>query len=213
MSRRAALLVSVVLAAVALAVGLLLSPLLPDPMPSHWNAAGDVDGYTSRNVGLWLLPLITVGLAVLLAVLPAIDPLRANVAKFERVYGASIVGILVYLLHLYALTLAAGLGVVFNMTAMLLPAMGLLFIGLGFLLRRAKRNFFIGIRTPWTLSSDQVWDQTHRVGAASFIVAGLVTLPTGFLGSAGIWVAVGAILVATLVPIGYSYYLFARLHR
>ena len=213
MSRRAALIVSVVLGAVALVVGLLLSPRLPDPMPSHWNAAGEVDGYTSRSVAVWLLPLITLGLALALAALPAIDPLRANVAKFEKAYGASIVGIVVYLLYLYGLTLAAGLGYALNMTTMLLPAMGLLFIALGLMMRKAKRNFFIGIRTPWTLSSDQVWDQTHRLGAVCFILAGLVALPSGLLGVAGIWVAVGAVTVATLVPVGYSYYLFTRLGR
>lgn len=213
MKTRAALVVSTALVVAALGAGLFLSPQLADPMPSHWNAAGQVDGYTSRTVAVWLLPLVALGTALLLALLPSIDPLKANIARFRGTYNLVIVGLVAYLVYLHALTLAVGLGLRFNFTSAMMPALGLLFVGLGVLLRKAERNFFIGIRTPWTLSSDEVWARTHRLGAWTFGLAGVVAALSGLLGDAAFGVAMGAILVGAFVPVVYSYVLYARLGR
>ncbi|GAB4485892.1 MAG: SdpI family protein [Anaerolineales bacterium] len=205
MSTKTSLTISFLLIVLAAIVGLLLSSQLPDPMPSHWNAAGEVDGYMSRFWGVWLMPLITLGITLLLAAVPAIDPLRANIAQFRGLYNAFIIGFVVYLLYVYGLTLAASLGWQFNMSTMMLPAMGLLFIGISFLIKNARRNFFIGIRTPWTLSSDSVWEKTHQLGAKMFLGSGVVVLMSAFLGENGLWLMMAALLVAAFVPIVYSY--------
>lgn len=210
MSTKISLFICFILIAISISAGVLLSARLPDPMPSHWNAAGQVDGYTSKFLGIWLLPLATLGLTLLLAFIPAIDPLKANIEQFRGLYNAFIIGFVVYMLYVYALTLLAALGYQFNMTMMMLPAMGLLFIGIGYLMQNAKRNFFIGIRTPWTLSSDYVWDETHKLGAKTFMVGGVLVIVSAFLGLNGIWLMLVALLGAALIPVVYSYLLFAR---
>ena len=179
-------------------------------MPSHWNAAGQVDGYTSKFWGVFLMPIITIVLVGFFLIIPQIDPLKANIAKFRGAFNWFIVAFVAYMLYIHALTLAASLGFQFNMTIMLLPVVGLLFIGIGYMMRQAKRNFFIGIRTPWTLSSETVWDETHKLGAKMFMFGGAVTIVSAFLGENGIWLMLATILVVAFVPIIYSYILWRR---
>lgn len=210
MSTKVSLTLSFILIAIALVVGAVLYTQLPDPMPSHWNAAGQVDGYMPKFWGIFLLPLVTIGIMLFLLAIPQIDPLKANIDQFRGLFNAFIVVFVAYMLYVYALTLAAALGYQFNMTVMLLPAMGLLFIGIGYMMQSAKRNFFIGIRTPWTLASDKVWDETHKLGGKTFMLGGVLTFLSAFLGENGIWLMLVGLMVAAFVPIIYSFILWKR---
>jgi uncharacterized membrane protein len=97
------------------------------------------------------------------------------------------------------------------MSGAMLPAIGLLFIFIGFMLRQAKRNFFIGIRTPWTLSSDTVWNETHRVGAVLFMISGGFAFLGGlFGGTAAFWLMFAPIIGSTVFLLVYSYILYRR---
>lgn len=210
MSNKTSTIISFSLIAIAFLVGVVLYAQLPDPMPAHWNAAGEIDGYMSKFWGIFLVPIITIPLVGLFLIIPNIDPLKANIAKFRGAFNWFIAAFVAYMLYIYALTLAASLGIQFNMTIMLLPAVGILFIGIGYMMRQAKRNFFIGIRTPWTLSSETVWDETHKLGAKMFMFGGVVTIVSAFLGETGFWLMMIAIIVAAFVPIVYSYILWQR---
>jgi uncharacterized membrane protein len=210
MSTRTANITIITLLVLSFIVAIALYPVMPDPMPSHWNAAGEINGYMSKFWGLFLMPLITLGMVLLFIAIPRIDPLKANIAQFIEAYNLMIVLFVLYMLYVYALTLFAALGYQFNMTTMLLPAMGLLFIAIGFLIGKAKRNFFIGIRTPWTLSSDTVWARTHQLGKWTFIGSGIVCILCTFLGETAFWIMMLAILIAAFVPIVYSYILWKR---
>jgi len=203
---------SIILALIALAfiVGLVLYSKMPDPMPSHWNIAGEVDGYMPRFWGLFLLPLVLVGIFLLYLAIPRIDPLKANIATFNREYNLMMVLISGFMFYVYILTLLWTLGFEFNMNLMILPAMGVLFIAIGYLLGNARRNFFVGIRTPWTLSSDTVWAETHRLGKWTFIAAGAISIFSAFLGEISFWVFLGATLLAAFVPVVYSYILWKK---
>ncbi len=205
MTTKTSLAISFILIAIAAMVGLALWNQLPDPMPSHWNTAGEVDGYMSKFWGVWLMPLMTLGITLLLAAVPSIDPLKANIAQFRNLYNFFIVGFVAYMLYVYGLTLSAALGYQFNMTYMLMPVVGLLFIGISFLIENAKRNFFIGIRTPWTLVSDNVWEKTHKLGAQTFRIGGALVIVSAFLGENGFWLLMVSLLFAALVPVAYSY--------
>ncbi len=210
MSTKLTTLISLTLIVLAVLAGLLLWNQLPDPMPSHWNAAGEIDGYMSKFWGVFMVPMITLGLLGLFLVIPHIDPLKANIAKFGGIFNGFIVVFVAYMLYVYALTLFAALGTTFNMTVMLLPVVGLLFIGIGYMMGKAKRNFFIGIRTPWTLSSETVWDETHKLGSKLFMLGGAATIISAFLGENGVWLMLGAILIAAFVPVIYSFILWRR---
>jgi uncharacterized membrane protein len=211
MSTKTSLAISFTLIVIAAVAGIILWNQLPDPMPSHWNAAGEVDGYTSKFWGVWLMPLMTLGITLLLAAVPAIDPLKANIEKFRGLYNAFIIGYVAYMLYVYGLTLAAALGTQFNMTYMLVPVVGLLFVGISFLIEKAKRNFFIGIRTPWTLVSDEVWEKTHKLGAQTFRIGGVLVIVSASFGESGLWLMITALMFAGLTPVIYSYFAWRKL--
>jgi uncharacterized membrane protein len=198
--------------AAATLAGLLLWNRLPDPMASHWNVNDQVDGYMPRFWGVFLLPLITLGLVALFLVVPSIDPLKANIAQFREAFNLFVVLIVGFMIYLYGLTLAWNLGYQdFRMSGAMLPALGLLFIFIGFMMRQAKRNFFIGIRTPWTLSSDTVWNETHRVGAVLFMISGVLAFIGGlFGGTTAFWMLFAPIMGSTLFLLVYSYVLYRR---
>lgn len=198
------------LIAIALIAGLSLWNQLPDQMASHWNANDQVDGYISRFWGVFLMPLITLGMFVLFLVVPGIDPLKANIAQFREAFNLFIALMVAFMLYIHGLTLAWSLGYQdFKMSAAMLPFMGILFIAIGYLLRQAKRNFFIGIRTPWTLSSDTVWDKTHRLGSILFMVSGAFAIIGGFFGGmTAFWLMFVPLIGSSLFLMIYSYILY-----
>lgn len=213
MSNKLSVILSFTLIAIALVAGVALYTQLPDMVPSHWNAAGQIDGYMPKFWGVFLMPLVTIALVLLFLAIPLIDPLKANIAQFRSIYNIFIVVFTAYMLFIHALTLLAALGYQFNMTYLLVPAVGLVFISLGFLMRKAKRNFFIGIRTPWTLSSDDVWEETHKLGSLMFMIAGAVTVVSAFFGETGIYLMMGALMLAAFVPIIYSFILWQKVSK
>ena len=212
MNTRTTTIVVLLMVIVATVVGVLLWNRLPDPMASHWGPNDEVNGYVSKFWGVFLMPLITLGMLVLFSVIPSIDPLKANIAQFRDVFNLFITLIVAFMLYIYILSLRWNLGYTdFRMSQAMLPAMGILFFFVGYMLRKAKRNFFIGIRTPWTLSSDRVWDETHRLGSVLFMISGaLVFLGSFFGGMTAFWFLFAPLIASTLVTLVYSYLLYQR---
>ncbi len=212
MSTRTTSIIVVTLVIVSALAGLLLWNKLPDQMASHWDINDQVNGYMSKTWGVFMVPLITLGMALLFLVIPSIDPLKANIAKFRETFNLFIVLIMVFMLYIHGLSLAWNLGYTnFKMSTSMLPAMGLLFIFIGFMLRKAKRNFFIGIRTPWTLSSDTVWDKTHQLGAILFMASGVLAFIGGIFGGVtAFWFLFLPLISSTLFLLIYSYVLYQQ---
>jgi immunity protein, SdpI family len=212
MSTRTTTIVVLIMIAAATLAGLLLWNRLPDQMASHWNINDQVNGYMPKVWGVFLLPLITLGIVALFLVVPSIDPLKANIAQFREAFNLFIVLMVAFMLYIYGLSLAWSLGYTsFKMSGAMLPAIGLLFIFIGFMMRQAKRNFFIGIRTPWTLSSDTVWNETHRIGAVLFMISGALAFLGGFFGgNMAFWMMFAPIIGSTLFLLVYSYVLYQR---
>jgi len=202
--------IALVMIALALLAGALLWNQLPDQIASHWNIKDQVDGTTSKFWGVFLMPLITLGILLLFLVLPGIDPLKANIAQFRETFNLFIVLIVAFMLYIHGLTLAWSLGFTnFKMSAAMLPFVGLLFIAIGFMLRKSKRNFFIGIRTPWTLSSDHVWEKTHQLGSVLFMISGALTILGGFIGGlTAFWLMFVPLIGSSLFLVIYSYTLY-----
>jgi len=212
MSTRTTTILVLVMIIGATLAGLLLWSRLPEQMASHWNFNDQVDGYMSKFWGVFMVPLITLGMFVLFLVIPSIDPLKANIAQFREAFNLFIVLMVVFMLYIYGLTLAWNLGYTdFKISSSILPAIGLLFIFIGFMLRRAKRNFFIGIRTPWTLSSDQVWNKTHQLGSILFMASGALAVVGSFFGgTTAFWMLMIPIFGSTIFLVIYSYILYRR---
>ena len=210
MSTKTTLTISVLLILVATLAGILLWNQLPDQMASHWGANDQVNGFMSRFWGIFLMPIITTGMLALFLVIPSIDPLKANIAQFRDTFNTFIALIIAFMLYVHALTLIWNLGYTgFRMSAAMLPALGLLFIFMGQMIGKARRNFFIGIRTPWTLSSDTVWNQTHRVGGKLFVAAGVLALLGAFFPDAALWFIILPMMGVSLFTVVYSYFLYA----
>ena len=212
MSTRSTLILTILLIMVTTAFSLAAYPHLPDLMASHWGANDQVNGYLPRFWSAFLTPLISLGMLVLFLLIPNIDPMKVNIAKFRETFNAFIVAIILFLVYLHFLTILWNLGYQnFQMSTAILPALGLIMIVAGLMMRKARRNFFIGIRTPWTLSNDRVWDETHRLGAVLFIISGaLAFVGVFFRGATAFWLILGSLLASTIFLVIYSYVLYQQ---
>lgn len=180
---------------------------LPERVPVHWNAAGEVDRYGSPLEGVLVMPLVMVGLALLIPALPRIDPRGANYEKFKPTYHLVMNTILTFMLGVHATILAATLGLPVDVGRVVPIGLGALLIVLGNVLPRTRPNWMFGIRTPWTLSSDRVWERTHRVGGYLMLAAGLLVVLVGLLspGARSMLAVVTAVVAAALGSVAYSY--------
>lgn len=194
---------------VSIVAGVAIYDQLPETMASHWNANDQVDGYMGKFWGVFMLPLVSAGLMLLFLAIPYLDPLKGNIAEFRGIFNAFIFVMELFLAYVWALTIFWNLSPdSFKIGTALLPAMGLLFIFIGYMIRSAKRNWFIGIRTPWTLSSDRVWEETHRVGGNLFALSGAITIIGVFFGVHAVWFVLVPVLGTTIFLYIYSYILY-----
>ncbi|MFC6987764.1 SdpI family protein [Haloplanus sp. GCM10025708] len=194
-------------------VSLLAAPSLPADLVTHWNASGEPDGTMSKLLALWLFPALTAGLFVLFAAIPRIGPLRENIAEFRAYYDWFVVIFMGYLFLVHAGIVAFNLGYEFDFTALILVGAAGLFYYVGILLPHAEPNWFAGIRTPWTLSSDEVWDRTHSLGSRLFKLTAVLTLVGLFFGDIAIYFLLVPLLLTAGVTAVYSYYLYEQIER
>ncbi len=179
---------------------------LPETIPTHWDMDGQPNGWSSRAFGAWFTPVLLLGMWTLVRILPAIDPKGANYAKFGGAFEAIIESLMLFLLGMHILLLRAGLGQSAPMQRVVPFAVGILLIVVGNLLPRMRPNWFVGIRTPWTLSSDRVWEKTHRFGGRVFVAGGILIVLSAFgapqLASI---VLVTVVVLSTAAVLIYSY--------
>lgn len=180
-------------------------PQIPEQVASHWNAQGQVDGYMSKFWGLFFMPFVLVGLALLFLAIPRIDPLKANIEAFRKYYDGFVVLFFVFMLAIHFQVILWNIGLHISPNVVMPIALGLLFFYIGLLCENAKRNWFVGIRTPWTLSSDRVWDKTHQIGGKLFKVAGVITFLGVFFQNYAVFFILAPVLVVTVYTVVYSY--------
>jgi uncharacterized membrane protein len=183
----------------------------PDSMPVHWNLAGQPDRYGGKFEGLLLLPLVALVVQVLFEVLPRIDPHRARYGEFSFAYGVIRLGVLLVLAVTYAAILLWTAGVPVEIAPLIGGMTGALFIAIGLVIDQVRPNWFVGIRTPWTLSNERVWRETHRAGRWVFILMGVGLVLAGFTQALAAWALFIALSVLALMGlIAYSYVLWRR---
>lgn len=193
---------------------IILFSKLPEQMPVHWNAAGEIDRYGSRFEGAFLIPLLNAGILLLLIWLPVLDPRRKSYEKFEGFYKIIQWTIVIFLSGVHALILFSSLGYHVSIGLFVKLGIGILFMILGNYLGKVRSNWFVGIKNPWTLENEEVWVRTHRMAGPLMFGAGLITLAMAFVDhSLSLWIVVGATTAAALVPNVYSYIIFNQLTK
>lgn len=193
------------------AMGYLYFNQLPDQIITHWNMAGEVDGTMSKLTALILFPSIALFFTLLFPLLRHIDPKNESYLLFKRAWGFMQVGIIGFLAYIYFITLYATLNPETSVIQFIVGGLGVLFTIIGFTIKNIHQNFFVGIRTPWTLSSEIVWNKTHKLGGNLFALAGIISFVDAFFMIRPVMVLLVAILTAVLLSVFYSYYLYRNL--
>lgn len=183
---------------------------LPEAMPTHWNARGVADGFTAKPLGPFVMPLMMAGTWLLFLVIPLVSPRGYRVERFGRAFEIVQAAILSFMFLGTVLVLLSGIGAPVPMDRANHAGTGLMMVVAGNFMGKFTKNFFVGIRTPWTLASDEVWLRTHRLGGKLFVLGGLALVVSGLLGG-GMVPFVLSIAVAAGVPVVYSYVLYRRI--
>jgi uncharacterized membrane protein len=184
---------------------------LPAVIPTHWDGAGQVNGHGPRST-VFLLPVIMAGLVLLWPALPSVSPHKFRVDGFSDTWwfsGMVVVGLLAYIQAVQLEILTHG---ALDIGRALFGGIGIAFVLLGNVLGKVKRNFWLGVRTPWTLASDRVWYATHRLAGKTMVAGGLLVLVASLAGLPG-YVATAALLAGALVPVVYSLVYYKRVER
>ncbi len=202
---------TVVLILLAIAVSVFFAQQMPEQMATHWNADGEVNGYMPKFWALLFMPVLMAMVAGLMYFFPTIDPLRKNVDKFREYYETFIAVLMGFLLLVHLQTVLWNAGTQIDPGITISLGLAVLMVYIGFMMGKAKRNWFIGIRTPWTLSSDEVWDKTHALGSKMFMGAGVVVAIGTFIPDYRFVFVILPVLVAAIVPAAYSYFAFQKL--
>lgn len=186
-------------------VSLYAYPRLPEMMATHWNAEGIVDVYSTKTFSLFSLPVISLFLFFLFNILPNFDPLKQNVDKFRNYYDEFVMVMIWFLFYLHVLSIMQNVGLKFNMLVFTIPAFGLVFYYVGTLVENAKRNWFIGIKTPWTLSDELVWEKTHKIGGKLYKYSSLITIGGMIFDQYAIWFILLPVILVSIYLTIYSY--------
>lgn len=180
---------------------------LPDRIPIHFDAGGAADGWAGRWPGAFSFAGIALAAWLLLLALRKIDPRREHYQRFDDTYWTVLNVVTLLLAAMEAVSLGLALGWPIDSHRLVFLVLGLAFLLLGNVLPRLESNWWMGIRTPWTLESERVWRDTHRLGGRTFVVGGLVLILAGLFlpGSVRGWVDWIAIALAVGIPLVYSY--------
>lgn len=183
----------------------------PAQVASHWNFRGEVDGYGSSVFMAFFFPALLIGMYLLFLLLPYIDPKRERYAEFAKTYHIFKMAIILVLFAVYLVTGIYNLGYEFNVGIAVAVLIGLLMIIIGNYLGKIKYNYFMGIRTPWTLASETVWNKTHRVGRWIFILFGVLIIVAPFLPEViGLILFIAGAALAVVGTFLYSYLVFRQ---
>ncbi len=186
--------------------GLMIQPRLPEKLPVHWNAAGQVDRFGGQAEALYLMPALSVFLLLVLWALPHLSPKGKGIEAFRPQYDATILVFCGFMTLIHIAVLMNALKA-FDVSKLIFAGVSLLFVFIGNMLGKITRNYWMGIRTHRTFESDAVWEKTHRMAGRWMVAAGLI----GFLVSVLTpWplVSIGLILIGSIYPVIYSYFVY-----
>lgn len=181
---------------------------LPDQVPMHWNIKGEVDDYSAKSF-VYLTALLPLALYFIMKIIPQIDPQKDAYDKHRNAYSATMFSVILFLIGIHWMTIGYALGYPLDIIKYIMVALGILFIIIGNYMPQIKFNYFFGIRTPWTLSSEKVWKQTHAVGGYLYFIMGAIFILSSFFNNdISFYISIGSIIFVSIVTVIYSYILF-----
>ncbi|RAK22050.1 putative membrane protein [Anoxybacillus vitaminiphilus] len=196
---------------ISVAISLWAYPQLPDEVPTHWNAAGEVDGYSSKLFAVLFGPILLTSIYGMLLGVAKIDPRKENYKKFAGAHQIFVNAALTFFVAIHIAVIFSGLGYRVHMDWIANIGLGLLFIILGNYMPKVKANYFIGIRTPWTLADETVWAKTHRFGGKVFFIGGVMLIVSAFIPSSfRVFLLISSIVFIAIVPMVYSYFVYKK---
>lgn len=182
---------------------------IPDgvQLPIHFGIDGKPDGFAPKAEALLIMPGLAVSLALLFLVLPALDPRRENIEASAKFWNAAALTAIALLAYVQGLLIATAMGQVIDITSALVPALSVMFMVLGNYLSKTRSNWFGGIRTPWTMSSDYSWGRTHRVAGTLYILSGVASLAAWAVAGtpAAFIVLIGGVVVSSILSVALSW--------
>lgn len=187
-------------------IGLLLWNRLPDQIPSHWDVNGEVDGWSSKAFAVFFFPALLLAVHWLCVLASCADP------KSKEYHPKAAQLVLwtcpVLSLLLNTMVYAAALGYEINIEIIMPLLVGLMFIIVGNLLPKMRQSYTMGIKLPWTLHNEENWNKTHRFGGKVWVIGGIITMATAFVGS--FWILLGVLVLMVAAPTLYSYLLYRK---
>ncbi|MFA6523505.1 MAG: SdpI family protein [Candidatus Peribacteraceae bacterium] len=193
------------------AAGAFLYDRLPDPVPSHWGLTGAADGFTPKPWGVWLIPLVALAMVVLFPIFKRIDPKRENYEAFARIWELMQLSFVAFMAYIYAMQLYLSFNPLPSpdfVGRFVTFGIGILFVILGNYMGKIRQNFFVGLRTPWSLSDPEVWNRSQRFGGWAFVLGGLAAMANAWLWWNGPILFFAIVIFIAIVPIVYSYLVF-----
>jgi uncharacterized membrane protein len=210
MKLRKSEIIALLIILISIATAVYFYPRVPDRIPSHWNYKGEIDQHMTRFWGLFIMPIVLIAMYLLFIILPRIDPLKANILKFRKYFDGFIILILLFMLFIQYFIALSAQGINIKPHIFMPIALGILFFYIGILLQNAKRNWFIGIRNPWTMSSDAVWDKTHQLGGKLFKTVGVISILSILLGKYAFAFVIIPIIISLIYVTIYSYRIYKK---
>lgn len=210
MKLRKAEILSFVLVLATFVAALLIYPYMPEKIASHWGIDNEVDGYMGKFWGTFLVPVMMLGFSILFIVIPRIDPKKQNIEKFEKYFDLFIFAFMFFFVYIYALTIFWNLGYMFNLIQFMAPAFAILFYVIGIMTKHAEPNWTIGIRTPWTLSNENVWRQTHERSGKLFQAVGVLSLLGILVPNYAIYFVLFPVIFVAIYSFVYSYLIYKK---
>jgi uncharacterized membrane protein len=191
-------------------VSIMAYPTMPSRVPMHWNMAGEINSWMPKSQAVWFFPLMIAAMWLMFSYLPKLDPKHAKYNLFDREWSILQSGFLGFFLYMQIITFYISHNVATAITPWMLGGIGVLFMLIGNYLSKIRQNYFIGVKLPWTLASEDNWNKTHRFAGLCFFAAGLLTFIGAFAVRLSPYIIFISIMLAAFLPMVYSYYLFRR---
>jgi uncharacterized membrane protein len=195
---------------ISILISFIYYPKMPENIASHWDINGNVNGYSSKFWGIALFPILLIILGLMFFLIPKIDPLKENIKKFIHYFDGLIILLFLFLLLLEFQVILWNIGIKINPVFTMPISFAIIFFYIGILLGKTKRNWSIGIRTPWTVSNDLVWDSTHKLGAVLFKIAGLLCFLGLIFQKYAFFIVLLPVIIFSIYLVIYSFFEYER---